>query len=297
MKSINSKVTVGVVIPCKNEYSSILATIASIKSQTYSVDQLIIVFDQSDDGSYEIVNSTVLENENIILIKSDVSLGVPGAIKVALGHIKTDYVAFISANDRVKKNLIQRFHETIIPNIGIWSAQQDLEKNGVLQHHFSTKPSKKTTYISSQECIENLTSIGSWFIGATTFYNAAKLKKQNLIHPELLGLYDLYISYVLSSRFGAVFVPESLAISTIHKGGYLEKSLKDHRFQDKIINSFNTLGTIQSPQLFTKKFIKLNKIRLLYAMYRARNKRIGAAFINLIRIREVIKIIYFRYKS
>ena len=89
---------VSIIMPCYNSEDTIVATIDSIKSQTYTNWELIIVDDYSTDGTVELVNSFLLD-ERIVLKKSTTNVGAGRARNIGLDISKGRFVAFCDSDD------------------------------------------------------------------------------------------------------------------------------------------------------------------------------------------------------
>lgn len=89
---------VSIIMPCYNSEDTIVASIDSIKRQTYTDWELIIVDDNSIDGTVELVNSFLLD-ERIVLKKSTTNVGAGRARNIGLDISKGRFVAFCDSDD------------------------------------------------------------------------------------------------------------------------------------------------------------------------------------------------------
>jgi glycosyltransferase involved in cell wall biosynthesis len=95
-----SKLLISICIPAYNAQELIALTLESIKKQTYSNWELIVVEDGSHDGTKEIVNSfreTV--QQNVIYYKNLVNKGLPATRNVAVSKSKGAWFAFLDSDD------------------------------------------------------------------------------------------------------------------------------------------------------------------------------------------------------
>ncbi len=102
-----------IVMPVYNKEKYIKTTIDSILNQSYSKFELIIVNDQSTDGSLDIIQS--YKDERIVLINK-INGGSSSARNLGIINSKNKYIAFIDADDywysdflETMKNLIVKF--------------------------------------------------------------------------------------------------------------------------------------------------------------------------------------------
>lgn len=97
--------TVSIVIPVYNAARFLHETVASVKKQTFTDWELILVDDCSTDDSLKIVEQYAAQDKRILVIKNDVNSGAAftrnRGIKIAQGT----YLAFLDADDlwHVKK--------------------------------------------------------------------------------------------------------------------------------------------------------------------------------------------------
>lgn len=98
---------VSIIMPCYNSEATIDASIDSVKDQTYSNWELIVVDDNSTDGTTEVVNSFLVD-ERIILIKSTTNGGAGRARNIGLDICKGRFVAFCDSDDCWKPDKLSK---------------------------------------------------------------------------------------------------------------------------------------------------------------------------------------------
>lgn len=84
-----------VVIPAYNAQATIAEALSSILNQTYMAKSIIVVDDGSDDATAEIARSMC---ESITVIQQK-NLGCGAATNVGLAQVKTEFIAFLDADD------------------------------------------------------------------------------------------------------------------------------------------------------------------------------------------------------
>jgi len=115
-----------VIIPCYNEKNTILDIIRKI-NQLKIKTELIVVDDNSKDGSFEII----MANKNLIhqIIRHDKNIGKGGAIKSAQKLISGDYVVIQDAdNEYFPMDLEKMFRLMIKNNYKVLYGSRVLEK-------------------------------------------------------------------------------------------------------------------------------------------------------------------------
>ncbi|MDZ8080630.1 MAG: glycosyltransferase [Nostoc sp. DcaGUA01] len=87
---------ISVIIPAYNGERTILETIASVRQQTFSDFELIIINDGSTDGTLELVNTV---EDPRIKIFSYKNAGLPVARNRGISHATGEFITFIDADD------------------------------------------------------------------------------------------------------------------------------------------------------------------------------------------------------
>ena len=106
MPDQNDTPTVSIIIPTYNRAGLILQTIESIRNQTYSNWQLIIVDDGSKDNTEELVSRT--KDDRIQFIKAG-RIGIGGKIKnIGLANATGEFIAFNDSDDLWHKTKLEK---------------------------------------------------------------------------------------------------------------------------------------------------------------------------------------------
>jgi len=102
---------VSIILPTYNRAGLILETIETVRNQTYSNWELIIVDDGSDDNTEEII--TQLKDERIQFHKAG-RTGAGGKIKnIGLGKAKGELIAFIDSDDLWARTKLEKQVEAL----------------------------------------------------------------------------------------------------------------------------------------------------------------------------------------
>ena len=99
---------IAVIVPNRNDSRYLPRCIRSILEQEAPPDELIVVDDQSTDGSVELIRSLIEGRPRARLIENPVNLGTLRAIDEGLKVVRSEYVLFLSANDFVMPGLFAR---------------------------------------------------------------------------------------------------------------------------------------------------------------------------------------------
>lgn len=104
---ISIQKSVSVIIPVFNRVKLITRSINSVMYQTYPVDEIIIIDDGSNDGTYDLIRKTFPQ---VILIHQE-NKGVSSARNVGIKKAKSTWIAFLDSDDewlpeKIEKQMI-----------------------------------------------------------------------------------------------------------------------------------------------------------------------------------------------
>lgn len=108
------KSKISIVVPVYNSEEWLEACLDQDTNQTYPNIEIIIVDDNSNDSSPDIIKKYKELYENVTVIENKRAHGVGGARNAGLEHVTGDYVAFLDSDDEMTEN----FCETLIDIIG-----------------------------------------------------------------------------------------------------------------------------------------------------------------------------------
>ena len=123
---------VSIIMPCYNDGQYILEAIQSVREQTYTNWELIIIDDNSDDSdTVNIINS--IHDPQILVLHSD-HLRPAGARNYGIEHATGKYILPVDSDDTIDKTYIEKAVNVIesSPDTGIVYCKADLfgEKSG-----------------------------------------------------------------------------------------------------------------------------------------------------------------------
>lgn len=107
---------ISIIIPAYNAEKYIEETIKSLLNQTYSSIEIIIIDDGSKDNTKKIIYDYQKKNPQIIKCYSQKNSGQSATRNRALQYITGKYIAFIDADDVLKKDCLERLHKSITKN-------------------------------------------------------------------------------------------------------------------------------------------------------------------------------------
>lgn len=97
---------VSVIVPCYNSENTILETLLSIREQSITNFECIIIDDFSTDGTRKIINSFISNDKRFKLILLEDNHGVSYARNIGLKKAKGRYLSFLDADDMWQKDFL-----------------------------------------------------------------------------------------------------------------------------------------------------------------------------------------------
>jgi glycosyltransferase involved in cell wall biosynthesis len=101
---------ISIIVPIYNTEKYIERCINSIRNQTYSNIEIILVNDGSTDRSLEICNEMAARDKRIVVL-SQVNSGVSVARNNGLSFAHGEYIAFVDSDDYIKENMYKELIE------------------------------------------------------------------------------------------------------------------------------------------------------------------------------------------
>jgi len=260
-----------VIIPNYNHGIFISEQITSILNQKKEAYEIIIIDDCSTDNSVLIIKKIIKKNKNfnIKLILNENNEGPLSVLNKGLLNSKGDYIYFPSADDRICDNLF--FEASVMFNkyssAGIFSAlayQMDIAGNF---KNLISSPliSDKAVYLDPHKVKKYLKKYGFWIVGQTMIFKKECFTNLDLKFDVNLKHYsDIFVPLVIASKYGACFVPKTLA-SWRYYGGYAERNFANKENDFELFIKFRNLCNEPKykdliPKSFLDDLIKWKKI-------------------------------------
>lgn len=90
---------ISVVVPAYNAEGTIEASLRSLINQTYSIEEILVVDDASEDQTVDIVSRFKARYPSIRLLRNETTRGAAMARNLGLSEARGDYLAFQDADD------------------------------------------------------------------------------------------------------------------------------------------------------------------------------------------------------
>ncbi len=215
-KNQNKMPLVSIVIPCYNQKPDFLfQAVKSALNQTYSDIQVIVSDNHSTNGCMEALNQ--IEDHRLIRIKPENHLQLVEHFGFAAGNINTKYLSFLSSDDLVSHDFVEKLLPTLENNPQIVMSFGEIENVrhddiSVIRYVYRNN-SQQTQIFDYANYIKKILKFSreiGWMPGSLiktdTFYKAGGINRDNLFYSAdyslLLRLLELGNIYYLNHVTG-----------------------------------------------------------------------------------------------
>ena len=217
---MNKTYRVDIIIPVYNSKNFILQTLKSVIRQTYKNWRIVLVDDNSNDGTNEIIRNFINNNINkrkIIFIKNKKNKGQAYSRNLALKYCNSEYIAFIDSDDLWEKNKLKKQIKYMLNNgySFTYSDYKTIKKNKIkiikTPNFFNYKKFVKNTSIATSTMILKKKILNNIFFPklklCEDYYFKCKLLKSNDAYKcsNIYSFYRLRDNSLQSNRFRSIF--------------------------------------------------------------------------------------------
>jgi len=283
-----------VVIPVYNKAPYLKKAIQSVKDQTFSDWELILVDDGSTDFSVNVIHESIENSTNIFLI-SQPNQGVSTARNNGVRCAKYEYIAFLDADDWWDSDFLFHLNRLVklFPDAGIYSCQYFWEK---LNNRKLSKNYEGPSFEGYLDYFKAYTY--AWWMPVTSI-NVVIPKK---IFQESGGFnpilkfgedFDLWVRILLKYRLAYLNKPLAYYFQDVPKEnralGQKLWGLKDH-----YIFNLDYLSEIEKNNLSLKKLLDGLRVRALLR-YHLSGKYTNEVNIELGKVNFEQQTAYYRF--
>ena len=202
----NSDLKISVVIPTYNRANTIIKAIESVQSQSYSVDEIIIVDDSSTDDTESRLRN--VKDDKIRYFFLETNSGAAGARNYGVSQARNDMIAFLDSDDvwhpdKIKKQIMLKSENKELRLI--YTAYVRIYSDSLMEiHPDMSGKTKLDGDMLSQILFEN--TVGT----PTILMEKSLFEEINGFDDRLQSLedWDMVIRASKKTKFG--FVPEVL---------------------------------------------------------------------------------------
>ncbi len=272
---------VSICIPTYNGQEYILQCIESAINQAYKNIEILVVDDNSNDNTCQLIKGFNTNDNRIKLIQNEKNLGLVGNWNKCIDAAKGEWIKFLFQDDYMDVNCIQVMVESLSAGDKLVTSGRRLvfdpgldEK--VKQYSISQTltferlgiPSSSTSFISAKKIsgfAANHICIN--FIGEPTVIMFRKdiIAELGYFNPELSQICDFEYFLRISSRYGLKYIPQPITWFRVHRRSTSSSQMKEKLFilthLDPIITVYKMLSDEQYNTL-RKALTLFKKIKL-----------------------------------
>ena len=252
--------SLSVVMPNFNHAQFLAEAVEAIVTQSFPPSEVIIVDDGSTDGSKDVALELSHRWPTVRLSSNPSNSGVPVTKNNGLLEATGDYIYFPASKDRVLPGMFEKMMRLLQahPEAGMCSAlTNSFDWDGNDLGRRQTPVVRNTPcFIPPEEAVALMERVDGWFTGNTSIYRRSALEVVSGFDPALGPFADGFVGMVLARRFGACFIPESLAMtrvggiwSSVVTAADLEKSLP-------IVERAAELMRTEQAEIFSEKWVR-----------------------------------------
>lgn len=277
---------ISIVLPVFNGERFLKDSIDSILNQSYSLWELIIVDDFSNDKTPEIIKEYVSKDSRIIAVRNERNLNLPASLNVGFNIASGDYYTWTSDDNMYKTNAIETMVNFLNnnPQIDLVSFNEDIvNENGEFQ--------KLLTDMHPNRNVLNLIKYDD--IGACFMYRKEIAKEVGQYNEEMFCAEDYEYWCRIALKGNIAYQNENLYIYRTHPNNL--SSTRVSTIGEKITEIRHTYAVAIMKKLNIK---KQKQVEYLLDMYYSENqdlewikmaKQIGGNFFFLYKMNHLLK--------
>lgn len=208
-----------IVIPVYNAEKYILTAMQSVKEQTESGYELILIDNASTDSSAEKIDMFMKENSEMRIKKIEfaVNQGPGGARNAGINEAEGEFVCFLDADDYWYPNKLERMKSFIKDNDGMdvyWHWEDQIGNN--------SKRTARYRRINNRNPYLDLLYNSNCLSPSATIIRTSLIREQQGFSTNLVSGEEDYDCWLRLAREGAKFclLEESLGVTLIHPGNF-----------------------------------------------------------------------------
>lgn len=206
---------ISIIVPFYNSSKFLNECLSSIKAQTFSDFECLLIDDGSSDSSREIAESYTKEDSRFILLNKE-HVGFPQAKNIGLDYAKGEYICFIDSDDAVHPRYLELLYK------GITKSKSDICGCNYIYRN-DIYPTESYNNLINLNIFRNSEKMEIMYRSYPGTYMWNKIYKKelfnNLRHENVIALSDTIIMPYLFDRAKSVSVISNiLYFYRNHKG-------------------------------------------------------------------------------
>lgn len=232
---------VSVIMPCRNGEKFLHQSIESVRAQTFSNWQLLVIDNGSTDGSKRIVEEFSDIDSRVVSLSTE-KLGAAAARNVGIEAASGRLIAFLDCDDRWSPEKLERQIGRMERDnlVFCWSAYELINSNG---KKLRDQPAFES--VSYEDLLRKRAVIGC----LTAIYDTHIFGKQFMPDIRMRQDFALWLRLLKISQnhgYSCAGVPESLAQYRVHGAGMTRNKLRAAVYQWRVYREIEKLPVLHS---------------------------------------------------
>jgi glycosyltransferase involved in cell wall biosynthesis len=219
---VGQRPTLSVVLPHYNHATLITRALDALLAQAAQADEILILDDCSTDNSLEVIQGYVDKHPHVRLYQAPENGGVCVNANRGLEMVSGEFVYWGASDDFVLPGFFERCLDLLAAHpearmsctIGDWR-----DETTGLDSHIGAAMGNRPAYYTPKD-VERLEMEGRLMIPSNTIlWHRETLIELGGLDAELQWHSDWFLYMTFAFRYGFCFVPEPLAVFSLHPGG------------------------------------------------------------------------------
>lgn len=269
--------TIAVVIPAFNVKNYVREAIESVRQQTVSPDEVIIIDDGSTDGTSEVL-ADYADLSGFLVIRTE-NNGLGPARNLGRMLARSRYIYFFDSDDLIKENFVERLREIIIengnPDMILFAGEVFRDQDCDHPYWVDNRRSVQGRF-SRHECLlTELTRRGELACAASLYVTKSALWSVNrLAFPPIIHEDEAVFFPLLALSRSTVVVPEAYYRRRIRAGSIMTGGVDARNVSGELRNLNETME-------FMARYPDLVKAEL--SAWRFRLRKFGLRYVKFCR--------------
>lgn len=233
---------ISIIMPCHNGEKYIFDAIQSVVSQTFSDWELLVIDDNSSDGSVKIIEDFCAKDARIKLLHAEKSTGLPATARnVGIENASGRFIAFLDCDDMwLPTKLARQIPLFETKNVAVvFSFYAKMNGRGDFQNRLVSSPFViDYEYLLKGDCIGNLT-------GMYDTHKCGKVFQKEIHHED----YEMWLS-ILKRGFYAINTNTYEAFYRVQKSSVSGNKLKTMQWHWNILRRELNIPFFESVKYF-----------------------------------------------
>lgn len=237
-----------IITVCFNSEKTILDSIKSVKNQTYTNYEHIIIDGKSTDRTLEIISNYMKESDNVILL-SENDNGIYNAMNKGIKLATGDLIVFLNSDDTFERNALSLIEENYSNEIDLIYGNVYWErnfKNNIYEKEINLRPIVENKSNNGKMTKYHLEKIKN---GHNATFIKASIMKNNLFDENYRICSD-YKFFINMYKQGKIIKYIPYRITNMKMGGIstiqLKLGLKEHIKCEKDILGYSEVNYIKT---------------------------------------------------